>query len=408
MNHYLHRLLHRAHPLAWTLVATVALLVAAGSILFWYNGEVAVAPEGDSIQQEGSGEVSEGINNTPFPLSVPDGFELSVYAEVPGARVIVRDGLNNLWVSQTEQGTVSMIDVSGGTKAVHPIFQNLNNPHGLAIEPGGQGTVLYIAEEHRISRVQLYSDGPLEQIASLPEGGRHSTRTIEFGPDGRLYVSIGSSCDVCEESDERRGAIYSMNPDGSDFKEYASGLRNSVFLDWSYVDGAMWATEMGRDHLGDNLPPDEINVIEEGNHYGWPYCYGENVHDASFDSSADAQNFCRNEASPSTIELQAHSAPLGLAFIPEEGWDEAWWYDLLVAYHGSWNRSEPTGYKVVRMELDADGTYHATHDFITGWLGEDGTVYGRPVDILTYPGGEAFITDDEAGLVYRLHRTTEV
>lgn len=408
MNHHLHHLLQVRHPLALGLVAAAALLLLAGVAFFWYNGEVAVAPEDVPTQEEeqNGGQPSAGVNSTPFPLSVPEGFELSVYAQVPGARVIVRDGFGNFWVSQTSLGQVSTIDIrSGDEPQVHAAFRNLNNPHGLAVDPTN-GMALYIAEEHRISRVALYSDGPLEEIATLPEGGGHFTRTIEFGPDGRLYVSIGSSCNVCEEEDERRAAIYSMNPDGSDVRQHASGLRNAVFFDWSYVDGAMWATEMGRDNLGDNVPPDEVNIIEEGGWYGWPWFYGDNVRDENFRPGV-TPSFAQ-EAIGSYINIPAHSAPLGLAFVPEEGWPEAWWYDLLVAYHGSWNRSQPTGYKVVRMQLDANGTYRGTEDFITGWLGSDGTVYGRPVDILIYPGGEAFITDDEAGLVYRLHRTTEV
>jgi glucose/arabinose dehydrogenase len=304
---------------------------------------------------------------------------------------------------------VSSIELREGKEPVvhEGVFRGLQNPHGLAIDPANGGTMLYIAEEHRIVRVPLYSDGTLEEVAQLPSGGGHYTRTLEFGPDGRLYVSIGSSCNVCEEDDERRAAIYSMNPDGSDFVPFARGLRNSVFFDWSYVDGRMWATEMGRDNLGDDVPPDEINVIEEGKHYGWPYCYGDNIHDARFDASLNAENFCSDEATPSAVNLQAHSAPLGLAFVPEEGWEEEYWYDLLVAFHGSWNRSEPTGYKIVRVQLDEHGEYSGTEDFITGWQ-SGGRTFGRPVDILAYPGGEAYITDDEAGLIYRLSHTGEV
>jgi len=394
MNSRLRQLVGNRRVVAGIFLAALLVIAAA---LWWNDTDTAI--------EVGPQEQEAGVNETEFPLSVPDGFELEVFARVAGARVLARDGLGNFWVSQPSEGTVSTIEMREGQEpAVHGVFRGLNNPHGLAINPANGGTMLYIAEEHRVVRVPLYSDGGLEEIAQLPSGGGHFTRTLEFGPDGRLYVSIGSSCNVCEENDERRATIYSMNSDGSDFRAHARGLRNAVFFDWSYVDGSMWATEMGRDNLGDDVPPDEINRIEEGKHYGWPYCYGNSVHDTQFDSSLNAENFCAGEAAPSAVNLQAHSAPLGLAFVPEEGWPEEWWYDLIVAFHGSWNRSEPTGYKLVRVKLDADGTYRGVEDFITGW--HSGTrVHGRPVDLLIYPGGELYITDDDAGLIYRLHRS---
>ena len=194
-----------------------------------------------------------------------------------------------------------------------------------------------------------------------------------------------------------------MNPDGSDFEEFARGLRNAVFFTWSYVDARMWATEMGRDWLGDELPPDEINIIEKGKDYGWPHCYGKNIHDVDFDKNVVYKRKPCMEPfeTPSYIDIPAHSAPLGLAFVPEEGWPKEYWYDLIVAYHGSWNRNEPTGYKVVRLKLDEDGNFEGVEDFITGWLRPDGAL-GRPVDILLEPGGVMYISDDKAGVIYRV------
>jgi glucose/arabinose dehydrogenase len=343
-------------------------------------------------------------------LSLPQGFGIEVFTEnLPGVRVMVQDSFGNFWLSRTKEGVVTLITIEDG-EVVHTddVFRNLNNPHGLAIDPQDPFN-LYVAETDKVSRIRIYSEGRLEKIADLPTGGGgHFTRTLAFGPDDRLYVSIGSSCNVCEEGDSRRAKIFSMNKDGNDFREHASGLRNAVFFTWSYVDGRMWATEMGRDRLGDDLPPDEINIIEEGRNYGWPICYGKNIHDTDFDKNTYIRNPCMEPfEKASYIDLQAHSAPLGLAFIPEEGWPEEYWYDLLVAYHGSWNRSVPTGYKIVRLELDAEGNYSGTEDFITGWF-KDGEVSGRPVDILIQPGGVAYITDDYAGVIYRLFRTEEI
>jgi glucose/arabinose dehydrogenase len=160
----------------------------------------------------------------------------------------------------------------------------------------------------------------------------------------------------------------------------------------------LWATEMGRDFLGDDLPPDEVNIVREGRSYGWPYCYGNKVHDRNFDASTKAQDFCRT-SEPLFIDIPAHSAPLGLAFIPESSWPKDWNGDLLVAYHGSWNRNVPTGYKVVRMKFDQQGNYTEQVDFISGWLRDDGAL-GRPVDLLFDDAGTLFISDDKAGVIY--------
>jgi len=166
---------------------------------------------------------------------------------------------------------------------------------------------------------------------------------------------------------------------------------------------------MGRDNIGDDLPPDEINIIENLStssgqnsipNFGWPICYGKNIHDSDFDKNVYIRDPCADKI-PSHIDLQAHSAPLGLAFVPEEGWLQDYWHNLFVAYHGSWNRSEPTGYKVVRIKLDSKGNYLGIEDFITGWLTKDGAL-GRPVDILVQPGGIMYITDDKAGVIYKV------
>jgi glucose/arabinose dehydrogenase len=262
--------------------------------------------------------------------------------------------------------------------------------------------MLYIAEENRISRVNVYSEDNLHTIATLPVGGNHTSRTIGFGPDKRLYVAIGSTCNVCHEENDMRAKIFSMNKDGSDLKEFARGLRNSVFFVWHPTTRAMWATEMGRDLLGDDTPPEEINIIAEGKNYGWPTCYGKNIHDTDFDKNTYFRNPCMEPfETPSFIDMQAHSAPLGLAFITNPKWPAEYANDLLVAYHGSWNRTTPTGYKLVRIRLGADGSYQGIEDFITGWFSNE-KLYGRPVDLVFGPDGRLYLTDDRAGLVYAI------
>lgn len=349
-------------------------------------------------------------NTTGLPLSMPVNIGMEIFAQdLPGVRDMVFDSFGNLWVSQTSKGLITSIQIKDGkAESQSPVFKGLKNPHGLAID----NNMLYFAEENKISRVTLYSDDTPHTIADLPSGSGHYTRSLGFGPDGRLYVSIGSSCNVCNEQDARRAAVYSMNKDGSDMRAYATGLRNSVFFAWD-KDGKMWATENGRDRLGDNLPPDEINVLSQGNNYGWPVCYGNNIHDTDFDKNVYIQNPCNGKTAP-TVELQAHSAPLGLAFVPAgQGWPKDMEGDLLVAYHGSWNSSKPTGYKVVRVKIDAQGRYEGVEDFITGWLpagatsGPDKSL-GRPVQIVMHSQGTAFLSDDKRGVIYKISTNPSV
>lgn len=349
------------------------------------------------------------INETNFPLKLPPGFRISIFAkDLPAARVMRFDRFGNLWVSRTRDGAVTLLEVRDGSVVNQDdIFTGLKNPHGLAFDPE-QDLQLYIAEEHRVWRVATYSDDPGEDVLNLPTaGGGHFTRTVAFGPDGKLYVSIGSSCNVCREEDERRASVIRIDPQTRESQILARGLRNAVFFTWDFVRGNMWATEMGRDWLGDDLPPDEINIIERDGpstplrvkNYGWPYCYGKQVRDTTFEPGTAFD--CRT-SEPSLIDIPAHSAPLGLAFIPpHSSWPEDYWHDLLVAYHGSWNRSQPTGYKMVRYKFDAKGDYEGEEDFITGWLTPSGAL-GRPVDILVEPNGVMYLSDDKAGVIYKM------
>ena len=386
-------------PSRLILIAAVATVIIAVAGFFYYKNLRGIWP---AVQKpvEDIAEIIEQ-NLTPFPLKLPEGFSISIFAkDLPGARVMAMDGFGNIWVSQTGEGKITLLEIKDGTvKNKSEIFKNLNNPHGLVFDPQ-DSFLLYFAEEDKISRVRVYSSGKPEKIADLPSGGGHFTRTLGFGPDNRLYVSIGSSCNVCYEQDNRRAKIFRVEKDGSDFREYARGLRNAVFFTWSYVDGRMWTTEMGRDFLGDDLPPDEVNTVRQGGDYGWPVCYGKNIHDSVFDKNVYIRDPCADKIS-SYIDIPAHSAPLGLAFVPEEGWPQDYWYNLFVAYHGSWNKSVPTGYKVVRMKLNDQGNYLGAEDFITGWLTSNRAL-GRPVDIMVQPGGIMYISDDKAGVIYKV------
>jgi glucose/arabinose dehydrogenase len=374
-----------------------------------------------------SKDISNLINTGEAPLRLPPNFSISIFAKnLKGPRVMQFDSLGNLLVSIPSQGQVVALlpdkDGDGLTDEVKIVAEGLNRPHGLAfkcnlsLSISNERCYLYIAETDGVA-IYDYDLKNLKainkrKIIDLPSDGGHFTRTIMFMAqpnNDRLLISVGSSCNVCEESDWRRAKILIANADGSGLKEFASGLRNAVFMAIHPVTGAIWATEMGRDFLGDDEPPDEINIIREGKNYGWPYCYGANIRDVDFNSKKlldkvdrNKKQLCENKYEPSYIDIPAHSAPLGLSFFPEEGWPEEYWYNLLVAYHGSWNRSVPTGYKIVRYKLDVNGKYLGEEDFISGWL-QNKNALGRPVDILIQPGGVIYISDDHAGVIYKVN-----
>ena len=365
-----------------------------------------------------SSDITQTDNQTTTPakpkpsvpgLSMPDGFSVSIFAKnLPSARVMITDKNGNIWLSQINEGKISKLTIKDGNLIKQEtILSGLKHPHGLAIDSQDPDT-LYFAEETRISKVTIAptGHGPVQKIIDLPGGGVHYSRTIGFGPDGRLYVSIGSSCNVCREDDSRRASIWSLKKDGTDFKEVAGGLRNSVFFVWK--DGKMWATEMGRDLLGDNTPPDEINIIDTRSadilNFGWPNCYGKNIHDTSFDKNTYIRNPCMEPfEKESHIDVPAHSAPLGLSFVPANAsWPAEYKNDLFVAFHGSWNRSVPDGYKVVRYHLDKAGNVLSVSDFLSGWI-KGKAANGRPVDIIFGKNGQMFVSDDKAGVVYEVN-----
>jgi glucose/arabinose dehydrogenase len=281
---------------------------------------------------------------------------------------------------------------------VEVVADGLNRPSSIAFYRDGS---LYVGETTRILRLSdPDGDGVYQEreviIDGLPSGG-HSTRTVLFSPDWeQLYVSVGSSCNVCIEEDQRRAAIVRYRPDGSGQEIYATGLRNAVGMTFRPGTDELWATNNGRDWLGDDQPPETVNVVDEGEDFGWPRCHAGRIVDPEFGGS-DA---CEGVADPA-VEMQAHSAPLGLGFYSGQAFPAAYQGNLFVAFHGSWNRTTPTGYKVVRIPMEG-GTAGAVEDFATGWLREDDSNWGRPVDVLTGPAGGLFVSDDGGGRIYHI------
>ncbi|MCX9010464.1 MAG: PQQ-dependent sugar dehydrogenase [Candidatus Methanoperedens sp.] len=379
---------------AWVFVAIFAIAVIAAAFIF-----LGLRP---SVK-------SGSLDN----INLPQGFRIDVFAgdldgsavsypgPNPGPRMMLLKD-NILFVSVPNRGkVVALPDRNRDKKADEAItfIDKLNNPHGIDFYNGW----FYIAEENRVIRVKddnndlIADNGTLEiLIDNLPTGG-HFTRTVKLHNDS-MYLSIGSSCNVCIEQDERRAAITKCTPDGKECSVFAKGMRNAVGFVFHPVTGKMYATDNGRDWLGDDLPPDEINLVEEGRNYGWPICYGKNIHDTDFDKNVYVRNPCMEPfETQSLIDLQAHSAPLGLAFYYGGSFPQEYRGDLFVAFHGSWNRKVPTGYKIVSINM-SDFT---VKDFATGWL-QGTNVLGRPVDIIAADDGSLFVSDDNAGKIYRI------
>ncbi len=342
-------------------------------------------------------------------LKAPPGFHISVFAQdVNSARMLIFTQGGVLLVSESGEGkVVALPDPKHAGKAARAVtvLSGLNEPHGLAFYEGK----LYVAENDKVRRYDWdeanlrASNG--KTLTDLPTGGGHSTRSLLFR-GGKMYVSAGSSCNVCIEKDPRRATVMEFNPDGSGMKIFAKGLRNAVGLAVNPKTDTVWVTVNGRDWLGDDLPPETIYDLgkDGGVDAGWPYCYGDRVPDSNFTKAGD--NRCQSVIEPK-VQMQAHSAPLGLAFYEGSEFPAEYQNNIFVAFHGSWNRSVPTGYKVVRVKLDDKGQpVGGAQDFITGWLApgetQKGRWMGRPVGIAFGSDGAMYLSDDSGGVVYRV------
>lgn len=340
-------------------------------------------------------------------LTLPAGFQANVFAAgLVSARFMTIGPEDTIYVTGMESGQIYALpdrNRDGVADEVQVWAEGLNQPHGIAFHE----SYLYVGETNRIVRFQVSPSGvrqggPEPVISDLPSGSGHWTRTVGFGPDGRLFVAVGSSCNACEENDERRAAISAYNADGSGGRVFMSGLRNPVGFVWHPDTGEMWATNNGRDQLGDDVPFETVYKVRDGGNAGWPYCY-PSPDGLLPDPQFGAPDSCQTVDAPA-VTYQAHSAPLGLRFYDGENFPEAMHGDLFVALHGSWNRSVPVGYKVIRIPFSG-GMPGQAEDFVTGWMaseGERGSVWGRPVDVLVAPDGALLISDDEGGVIYRV------
>ena len=350
---------------------------------------------------------SRGVSdeNHGFPLNLielPPGFTIEIYAkDVPNARAMVLSPQGTLYVGSRREGKVyAIVDQDQDYKAdeVKVIAERLDMPAGVDFFEGD----LYVSD---ISRVLRFDDiesklnhppRPVVVNDSFPTDAHHGWKFIRFGPDGKLYVPVGAPCNVCERKDQRYASITRMNPDGSSLELYAEGVRNTVGFDWHPETQELWFTDNGRDWLGDNLPPDELNSAPRpGMHFGFPYCHGEAFSDPKFGHKYPCSEFV-----PPKQELGPHVASLGMRFYTGEMFPMKYRQGIFIAEHGSWNRSIPIGYRVTFVSLK-DNKVQGYEVFAEGWLQKD-RAWGRPADVLVMPDGSLLVSDDHAGVIYRI------
>jgi glucose/arabinose dehydrogenase len=351
-------------------------------------------------------------------LHLPAGFEITVFAKLDGApRMLAFDKAGNLFVSLTKKNQIIMLPVANrdaASRAPVLVSNELNAPNGLTFV----GDDLLVANQDGVVKLTKNNgrwSGPQPFINSLPSGG-HTLKTVKVGPDNFIYINIGSSCNVCVEEDPMRATILRYTLEGKPAGGlevvgrhnlapiWASGLRNAQGFAWHPKTHSMFATNDGADmrsdkkgaKVNDEIPPEHLNKIESGKHYGWPHCWGNQAEDPNF---VGADNFCKN-TTPPAITFTSHSTPIGITFLDKTNFSAGYKNDAIVALHGSWNREKLSGYKLVRVKFNGEMAVQVV-DFATGWLNNN-EAWGRPVDVIVGPDGALYVSDDRANYIYRI------
>jgi glucose/arabinose dehydrogenase len=335
-------------------------------------------------------------------ITLPPGFRIAVFADnVPGARSLALSPGGTLFVGTLGAGVVyAVADATRASRAgpIRVIARGLTMPNGVAFRDGA----LYVAAVGRVLRfddIEARLDRPPPPVVvsdAFPTDRHHGWKFIAFGPDSMLYVPVGAPCNVCEPPGPWHETITRMRPDGSGLEVFAQGVRNSVGFDWDPRTGELWFTDNGRDWLGDDRPPDELNhAPRPGLHFGFPYCHGRDISDPSFGARHGCSEFTRP-----AMELGPHVAALGMRFYTGTMFPPGYQGQIFIAEHGSWNRSRPIGYRLTLVRL-GPGRAASYEVFAAGWL-LDGSAWGRPVDVLVMPDGALLVSDDHGGAIYRI------
>lgn len=377
------------------------------SILASVTGCTSSSKESAAGTGEGDGSspaLTEASANLPLnTIKLPPGFTISVYAEVDNARSMALSPSGTLYVGNRNGDKVYAVrDTDGDHKADKRwvIASGLNMPNGVAFKNGD----LYVAEVSRILKFKdieghLSNPGAPEVVYDqYPIETHHGWKYISFGPDGKLYVPVGAPCNICEPKKPIYATITRMDPDGSNMEIYASGIRNTVGFTWHPQTKELWFTDNGRDMMGDDVPPCELNSAPKaGMNFGYPYCHGGNIKDPEFGDKRPCSDF-----TPPVQNLNAHVAPLGLKFYTGDMFPEAYRNQIFIAEHGSWNRTLKSGHLVSLVKIE-NGKSVGYETFAEGWLDHDTQeAWGRPVDILVMPDGSMLVSDDKGGMVYRI------
>jgi glucose/arabinose dehydrogenase len=337
-------------------------------------------------------------------LHAPQGFTVSVYADnLPNARSLALGDNHVVFVGTGKEGKVYAVPDHNGDGVAEPHYLlagDLTMPNGVAYKDGA----LYVAA---IDRILRYDDivhhlqqppKPVVVYDQFPSDQHHGWKYLRVGPDGKLYTAVGAPCNICSPERDIYTSLVRLNTDGSELEILARGIRNTVGFDWQPQTGTLFFNDNGRDYLGDDTPPDELNRwTHKGEHFGYPYCHAGDIPDPELAGDKKCADF-----SPPVWRYKAHVAPLGMRFYTGMQFPAVYKNQLLVAQHGSWNRTEPQGYRVVLVKFDHNGQAIAEEDFISGWLDNNGAASGRPVDILTLPDGGVLISDDKQGLIYKV------
>lgn len=335
-------------------------------------------------------------------ITLPDGFAISLYASnVTNARSMALGSQGTVFVGTRSAGDVyAVIDTNQDNKAdkVLTLASGLFAPNGVAFHNGA----LYVAEIHRILRfddIEANLDNPPKPVVvtdTLPTDRWHGWKFIGFGPDGKLYIPVGAPCNVCTRDDERYASLLRTDANGSKLEVFAAGIRNTVGFDWHPDTQELWFTDNGRDNLGNDVPPDELNhAPEPGLHFGFPYCHAGRIPDPEYGSLKPCTDF-----TPPAQELGPHVAAIGMRFYTGTMFPAEYRNQIFIAEHGSWNRQDPIGYRVmlVRLENNKATSYEV---FAEGWL-QGSVAWGRPADVLVMPDGALLVSDDRANAIYRI------
>lgn len=333
-------------------------------------------------------------------IVLPSGFRIEILAKVPNAREMALGKNGTLFVGSMNEGKIYALEREKlKVKRVITLAEGVARPVGVAYKDGDLyfSAIDKIFRLPRVERALKESVKPILVSDKFPSDKHHGWKFIAFGPDGKLYVPIGAPCNVCDEGDKYAN-IMRMNKDGSGLELFAKGVRNTVGFDWHPETNVLWFTDNGRDLMGDNLPPCELNrAPKKGLHFGFPYCHGRDIEDPKFGRGKSCANYV-----PPVQELGPHVAPLGMTFYTGKMFPNEYRNQIFIAEHGSWNRSKKIGYRVTLVKLK-DGKAVSYEPFAHGWLqGEE--VSGRPADVLVDEDGALLVSDDYAGLIYRISK----